>query len=935
MRAYRAILSVVAILLLLTALLGVGFAGFNATSNFSTGKLPKATLYTYHNYTTLVSDMQNLNGTYPEIFELFTAQELFGLPNVTYDAENYKTWIIRITNESSGFNKSEVLFIGGHHGDETVSVEAAYYLAELLCTNYSTNSWVKYLVDNREIYIMPCANPYGWAHLQRYDEHGYDMNRDYPFDWNASATGAGPTPLSTIGAKAIHELTKRHLFINTVSWHGGAEGIYYAWGCYAHNTAPYECPDDVAFYNQGKYMSQYGGNYSASGPSYYEYGRANDILYPCYGAYEDYAYAASWDLANENASFPTDGCRSLTHCIEISSTKNPAESTLGGRADVFTPGGAEDGYVPKNIRIALLLTDVAEPYINITSDILAEAAPEQKITFKWKVMGALNTTETNIQWGNDTNPINNYTNTTANLSGGTGWQGVEYSQTIKMPSEVGDYYFVIRAKVDNNTLKQSTPDPPDTKPQSLYVNMRTNGSWNITNYENSMQGKVNWYSKIIHIKVRIPDNDVGVSTLSLKDNETYQLGERQINATIKNYGINQQSNFNVSCKIEEIVEQAQVVTVFNDGFEVDLTKWTVSPLNKWLRSTDYANSGSYSVKSLYDNNNTDYNLTSQQIDLTNATSANLEYYFRGSSENNYDYLYVEIKRTTETTWTVLTQYTGETYNSSWNEGSFDVSSYVDSTVQIRFRFHTDSSILNGIGWYVDDVAIFKTTPEIAQLVLNDTQIISEILVQNATKNLTWNHNFQNATDYRITVRTMLADQNPTNDEITVIIRIAFIQNLKTGWNFITLALNSSYTAETLAQNITTCSFVAKWNSSSQKFDIYKRGSLTNDFKLELGIGYLVYVSENDSFNLQGKSIANTTIYLSAGWNSIGWFNNTTIYASSLAKKIGENCTAVAYWDTTVGRFVTYSVGTNLSNFEIKQGIGYFVYVVGATVWKNE
>ena len=488
-------------------------------NEFLTSPQAKSTLYTYHNYTTLVSDMQALNSTYPNTFELYTAQALFGLPNVSYGSENYKTWIIRITNESTGFNKPEVLFIGGHHGDETVSVEAAYYYAELLCTKYATDPWIKYLVDNREIYIMPCINPYGWVHLQRYDENGVDMNRDYPYDYSGSA------PLSTIGARAVHELTKCHLFINTVSWHGGAEGIYYAWGCYAHNTAPYECPDDIAFYNEGKYMSQYGGSYTASGSNYYEYGRANQMLYPCYGAYEDYAYAASWDLANENASYPTNGCRSLTHCIEISNTKNPAESTLGGRADVFTPGGAEDGYVPKNIRIALLLTDIAEPYINITDSIPQGALPEQIVTFKWEVMGALNATETNIQWGNNSNPISFYTNITSNLSGGTGWQNIEYSQDIKMPSQPGDYYFVIRAKVDNNTLMQSAPDPANTKPQSLYVNMRTNASWNITNYENSMQGKVNWYSQIIHIKV----------------DYTFQVIEGdlvKINATISNVNTN-------------------------------------------------------------------------------------------------------------------------------------------------------------------------------------------------------------------------------------------------------------------------------------------------------------------------------------------------------------------------------------------------------------
>lgn len=1314
-------------------------------NDFLTLPQAKSTLYTYHNYTTLVSDMQALNSTYPNIFELYTAQDLFGLPDVPDGAKSYKTWIIRITNESTGFNKPEVLFIGGHHGDETVGVEAAYYYAELVCTKYTTDSWIKYLVDNREIYIMPCVNPYGWVHLQRYDENGVDMNRDYPFDYSGSA------PFSTIGARAVHELTKRHLFINTISWHGGAEGIYYAWGCYAHNTAPYECPDDAAFYNEGKYMSEYGGSYTASGSNYYEYGRANQILYPCYGAYEDYAYAASWDLANEDPSYPTNGCRSLTSCIEISNTKNPAASTLGGRADVFTPDGAEDGYVPKNIRIALLLTDIAEPYINLTTSIPRVALPDQTVTFKWKVMGALNTTETNIQWGSDGDPINSYTNTTNILSGGTGWQNVEFMQTIKMPSEVGDYYFVIRAKADNNTLTQSTPDPQNTKPQSLYVNMRTNGSWSITNYENSMQGKVNWYSQIIHIKVSsvfqvtegdlvkinatisnvntnegaknatnvevgfydgdpgsggvligivpIPGNitpgsfgyaeivwntsmlagyhtiyvvadpnytvaeitddnntatkditvsgyavglscsasekkvpagssavylitvkntgaltdtinltiqnpnatwsasldvyqvtiaaqaskdvnltitspsgapsnanntvkvigtsqgntkknanistittiipaivliddesgtdetfykaaldangykydyvtgptqstgwagflmqykiviwfisgssdtltstdqqnlatfldsggkllvcgedigynigtstfyknylhanyvadDTGITNLdgvagdpisngftnipvtgswqdeialydsyaskiftytgstkiaALKadtgiyrvvyfaceyfegsdssankatimdramkwfepvndmgmksidypaDGGKYQSGARYVNATVINNGKNEQSNFNVNCEIEEVTQPEQVTTVFSDGVETDLSKWTVSPSGKWIRSTTYANTGSYSAKCLYDANSTEYTLTSSNIDLTGTSSAKFEYYFKGSSENTYDKLFVEIKKTTDTTWSILTQYTGTAYETTWTKGSFDISSYGGSTVQTRFRFYTDGSILSGIGWYVDDVVVSKVTPPVTQLKFNNNQTITTSLAQYATKQVSWNYNFQNTTNYIITIRTWLStDEAKGNDAKTITITIVqmFTFNLEQGWNYITLPLNTSYKyASDLANDISTCTHVIKWNSTAQSWMTYEKATGINNFTFENGVGYWVYTTTATEFTTEGTKISTQTMTLNKGWNSIGWKNDTSTTAGGLASKI-ENCTAVAYWNTTLGRFITYFAGSGISDFKIEKGMACLVYVTSASVWKN-
>ena len=114
--------------------------------------------YIYHNYSSLVSVMKLLNQTYPDIFELYTAQAEFGLPDCQ---DGYKIWYVRITNENRGFNKPEILFIGGHHGNEPISIETPYYLMEYLVKNYETNSTIRSLIDTREIYIMPVINPWG------------------------------------------------------------------------------------------------------------------------------------------------------------------------------------------------------------------------------------------------------------------------------------------------------------------------------------------------------------------------------------------------------------------------------------------------------------------------------------------------------------------------------------------------------------------------------------------------------------------------------------------------------------------------------------------------------------------------------------------------------------------------------------------------------
>ncbi|MDI6887938.1 MAG: metallophosphoesterase, partial [Candidatus Thermoplasmatota archaeon] len=166
----------------------------------------------------------------------------------------------------------------------------------------------------------------------------------------------------------------------------------------------------------------------------------------------------------------------------------------------------------------------------------------------------------------------------------------------------------------------------------------------------------------------------------------------------------------------------KALTIFLDDFENSLGKWSITPAGKWNLSTSYAYSGIYSARALYDANNANYNLASQEINLTTATNAKFRYLFRGSSESGYDYLYVEIKRATETTWTQLANYTGTAYEKSWWINVHNISSYIGSAIQVRFRFYTDSSNYGssyGIGWYIDDVIVTEgaTTVNILRPIL--------------------------------------------------------------------------------------------------------------------------------------------------------------------------------------------------------------------------
>ncbi|MDI6708253.1 MAG: glycosyl hydrolase family 18 protein [Candidatus Thermoplasmatota archaeon] len=158
---------------------------------------------------------------------------------------------------------------------------------------------------------------------------------------------------------------------------------------------------------------------------------------------------------------------------------------------------------------------------------------------------------------------------------------------------------------------------------------------------------------------------------------------------------------------------------------------------------------------------------------------------------------------------------------------------------------------------------------------------------------------------------------------------SFVYYLNEGWNFITIPLSLSCTAETLAQNITNCTHISYWDVSSQKFVVYEKGSGINNFDLQTCVGYHVYVSTKSRINITGIAVT-ASVNLYKGWNSIGWCNFTATDAKSLARNI-TNCTAVAYWDNA-RRFVIHPVDSELANFPIERGSGYLVYVFTTTVF---
>jgi len=85
-------------------------------------------------------------------------------------------------------DEPEVFYSSTMHGDELAGFVLMLRLAEYLLTNYATDSYVRYLVDNLQIYINPLANPDGTyrtgdevsSNPTRGNANGRDLNRNFP-----------------------------------------------------------------------------------------------------------------------------------------------------------------------------------------------------------------------------------------------------------------------------------------------------------------------------------------------------------------------------------------------------------------------------------------------------------------------------------------------------------------------------------------------------------------------------------------------------------------------------------------------------------------------------------------------------------------------------------------------------------------------------------
>ncbi|GJQ63347.1 MAG: hypothetical protein SCALA702_24000 [Melioribacteraceae bacterium] len=219
--------------------------------------------------------------------------------------EGRDIWAVKISdNPSVDEGEPRVFFDALIHAREPASMSTQFYFMFYLLENYGTDPEVTYLVDNREIYCVPCVNPDGYEYNRQNSpngggmwrknrknsgggNYGVDLNRNFGYAWGWDNSGSspyagdetyrGPSAFSEPESQVIRDFTIGKNIKTYINMHTYSNVIIYPWG---YQNA--ETPDSLTYRGFASDMSQFNG---------YDYGYSGAMLgYNSNGTVRDWMY---------------------------------------------------------------------------------------------------------------------------------------------------------------------------------------------------------------------------------------------------------------------------------------------------------------------------------------------------------------------------------------------------------------------------------------------------------------------------------------------------------------------------------------------------------------------------------------------------------------------------------------------------------------------
>jgi carboxypeptidase A4 len=281
----------------------------------------------YHRYEDVNAYLNTLAGLRPDLAQVIT---------IGTSVQGRSLVAIRITGPGDSTNRPEILFHGGQHAREWITVPVTTYVADQLIRNYDTDPYMQRLVDRCVFYILPIMNPDGyvytwdsnrmWRKNRRNNggSFGVDLNRNWGWQWGGAGASSSPSSDTYRGPSAFSEPETQALrdFIlahpNIVAYndiHSYSQLILWPWGYTSALPADQDEFARIGFGMEERIEALYGTDFVA-GPIY-------STIYAASGGSTDWAYGAagilafSYELRDTGASgFVLPPSQIMPSCLE-------------------------------------------------------------------------------------------------------------------------------------------------------------------------------------------------------------------------------------------------------------------------------------------------------------------------------------------------------------------------------------------------------------------------------------------------------------------------------------------------------------------------------------------------------------------------------------------------------------------------------------------
>lgn len=218
----------------------------------------------YHTYEEVIAEIDQLITSHPNI----THKQTIG-----QSIEGRDLILLKISdNPAIDEDEPEVFYMSQIHAREAISTEVVLGIIHHLTDKYGTDSEITQLVDSRELWFLPVANPDGAVYVANEDSSwrknrrdngdgtfGVDLNRNFGYEWGLDIGSSGDTgdetyrgtsAFSEPETQAIRDFILAHDFVASIAYHSYSNLILYPWG-YTSSA----CPEKELFKSIGNQMA--------------------------------------------------------------------------------------------------------------------------------------------------------------------------------------------------------------------------------------------------------------------------------------------------------------------------------------------------------------------------------------------------------------------------------------------------------------------------------------------------------------------------------------------------------------------------------------------------------------------------------------------------------------------------------------------------------